>query len=166
MANRSFQNEIPPARVNIQLSVEKGNAQKKHELPLKLLVLGDFTHRKDSTRVVDREKININKDNFDQVMKSLNLELTFSVPNRLSPDGGELPVALRFDSIKSFSPFEIAKQVPAIGRLIAARNLIKDLGSNLLDNREFRKRMELILKDQKCAQELLLELDRVAPLQD
>ena len=166
MSKKSFQNEIPPARVNIQLSVEKGNAQKKRELPLKLLILGDFTHRKDSTRVVDREKININKENFDQVMKSLKLELNFSVANKLNPDAGELPIALRFDSMKSFTPFEVAKQIPAIGKLMAARNLIKDLGSNLLDNREFRKRMEEILQDRNCAQELLLELDQVAPVQE
>jgi len=166
MAGSSFQNEIPPARVNIQLSVEKGNAQKKRELPLKLLVIGDFTHRKDAARIVDREKININKENFDQVMKSLKLEVNASVTNKLNPDGGNLKVNLKIDSMKSFTPFEVAKQVPEIGKLMAARNLIKDLGSNLLDNREFRKRMEQILKDRDASQSVLNELDKVAPLKN
>jgi type VI secretion system protein ImpB len=66
--------------------------------------------------------------------------------------------------MKSFSPEEVAKQVPEIGKLIAARNLIRDLGSNLLDNREFRKRMEGILKDQNAMESLMSELDKVAPL--
>lgn len=164
MAGSSFQNEIPPARVNIQLSVDKGNAQKKLELPLKLLVLGDFTQRKDGTRVVDREKININKENFDQVMKSMKLEVKTSVKNKLTADGGDLAVNLKIDSMKSFTPYEVAKQIPEIGNLIAARNLIKDLGSNLLDNREFRKRMETILKDKDASEGILNELNKVAPI--
>lgn len=163
MAGNSYQNEIPPARVNIQLSVDKGNAQKKTELPLKLLVVGDFTQRKDSTRIAEREKININKNNFDQVMESLNLQVKANVPNRLKNDGSDLSVNLRIKDMKSFDPAEVVKQVPELSKLIAARNLIKDLGSNLLDNREFRKRMESILKDQSAMDAILQELDTVAP---
>lgn len=163
MAGNSFQNEIPPARVNIQLSVDKGNAQKKTELPLKLLVVGDFTQRKDSTRIAEREKININKNNFDQVMESLDLRVKATVPNRLKNDGSDLSVDLRVKDMKSFDPTEIVKQVPELSKLMAARNLIKDLGSNLLDNREFRKRMEGILKDQSAMEAILSELDEVAP---
>lgn len=163
MAGNSFQNEIPPARVNIQLSVDKGNAQKKTELPLKLLVVGDFTQRKDSTRIAEREKININKNNFDQVMESLDLRVKAMVPNRLKNDGSDLSVDLRVKDMKSFDPTEIVKQVPELSKLMAARNLIKDLGSNLLDNREFRKRMEGILKDQSAMEAILSELDEVAP---
>jgi type VI secretion system protein ImpB len=75
-----------------------------------------------------------------------------------------LKIDLNFKEMKSFSPEEVAKQVPEIGKLIAARNLIRDLGSNLLDNREFRKRMEGILKDQNAMESLMSELDKVAPL--
>jgi len=150
MAN-SYQNEIPPARINIQLSVDTGGAQKKMELPLKLLVLGDFKMDGDESRIIEREKININKDNFDGVMQSLNVELKSS----------ELPVKLKFNSIKSFEPMEIVKQVPELNRLMAVRNLIKDLGSNLLDNREFRKKMESILKDKNSTQLVLKELAQI-----
>ncbi len=157
MAN-SYQNEIPPARINIQLSVDSGGAQKKMELPLKLLVLGDFKMDGDESRVIEREKININKDNFDGVMQSLNIALKTSVENRLKKDNSNLPIELKFDSIKSFEPMEIVKQIPDLNRLMAVRNLIKDLGSNLLDNREFRKRMETILKDKNSTKQLLEEL--------
>jgi type VI secretion system protein ImpB len=58
----------------------------------------------------------------------------------------------------------VAKQVPGLTNLMAARNLIKDLGSNLLDNREFRKRMEAILKDKTAMESLKQELENVAPL--
>jgi len=143
MAN-SYQNEIPPARINIQLSVDSGGAQKKMELPLKLLVLGDFKMDGDESRLMEREKININKDNFDGVMDSMNIELK--------------DLKLKFSSMKSFEPMEIVKQVPSLNRLMAVRNLIKDLGSNLLDNREFRKKMESILKDKSSMNEVLGEL--------
>ncbi|MDR2581952.1 MAG: type VI secretion system contractile sheath small subunit [Fibromonadaceae bacterium] len=143
MAN-SYQNEIPPARINIQLSVDSGGVQKKMELPLKLLVLGDFKMDGDESRLMEREKININKDNFDGVMDSLNIELK--------------DLGLKFNSMKSFEPMEIVKQVPSLNRLMAVRNLIKDLGSNLLDNREFRKKMESILKDKSSMKEILGEL--------
>lgn len=163
MAGSSFQNEIPPARVNIQLSVDKGNAQKKTELPLKMLVLGDFTQRKDDTRIAEREKININKSNFDQVMESLNLNVKTVVSNKVKDDGSDLQVDLKIKNMKSFDPSEIVKQVPELSKLMAARNLIRDLGSNLLDNREFRKRMEGILKDKSAIDSILAELDKTAP---
>lgn len=163
MAGSSFQNEIPPARVNIQLSVDKGNAQKKTELPLKMLVLGDFTQRKDDTRIAEREKININKTNFDQVMESLNLGVKTVVANKVKDDGSDLQVDLKIKNMKSFDPSEIVKQVPELSKLMAARNLIRDLGSNLLDNREFRKRMEGILKDKSAIDSILAELDKTAP---
>ena len=163
MAGSSFQNEIPPARVNIQLSVDKGNAQKKTELPLKLLVLGDFAQRKDDTHVADREKININKNNFDQVMDSLNLKVEAAVDNKLKEDGSQMAVDLKIKSMKSFDPAEIVKQVPELSKLMAARNLIKDLGSNLLDNREFRKRMEGILADKSAMEGILAKLDKAVP---
>ena len=146
MAN-SYQNEIPPARINIQLSVDSGGVQKKMELPLKLLVLGDFKMDGDESRLMEREKININKDNFDGVMDSMNIELK--------------DLKLKFSSMKSFEPMEIVKQVPSLNRLMAVRNLIKDLGSNLLDNREFRKKMESILKDKSSMKGILGELELI-----
>ena len=160
----SFQNEIPPARVNIQLSVDKGGVQKKLELPMKTLVLGDFTLKQDNTRVAEREKINIHKNNFDQVMESMDLGMETTVNNKLNPEGGDLKVNLKFKNMKSFTPNEVAKQVPSLTNLMAARNLIKDLGSNLLDNREFRKRMETILKDKTAMEGLKEELEKIAPL--
>jgi len=160
MAN-SYQNEIPPARINIQLSVDNGGAQKKMELPLKLLVLGDFKMDGDESRLMEREKINVNKDNFDGVMQSMDIGFTTRVENRLKKDGSEMPIELKFNSMKSFEPMEIVKQVPDLNRLMAVRNLIKDLGSNLLDNREFRKKMEAVLKDKNSAKLVLEELKQI-----
>jgi len=83
----SFQNEIPAARINLKLDVGKGDAKKKMELPLKMLVMGDFSFKKRTDRVADREKISINKNNFEQVMDSLDLKLNYNVENKLTGDG-------------------------------------------------------------------------------
>ncbi len=87
-----------------------------------------------------------------------------TVDNKLNPEGGDLKVNLKFKNMKSFTPNEVAKQVPSLTNLMAARNLIKDLGSNLLDNREFRKRMETILKDKTAMEGLKEELEKIVPL--
>jgi len=162
----SFQNEIPPARVNIKLDIDKGGAQKKVELPFKMLVLGDFTGKEDGRRLVDRDKININKDNFNQVMESMDLGLNFSVENKINPGGGDLKVDLKFKNMKSFEPLEIVKQVPQLSKLLAARNLVKDLKSNLMDNKEFRRKLEGIMQDQGAMDSLVAELDKIVPMED
>lgn len=161
----SFQNEIPPARVNIKLDIDKGGAQKKVELPFKMLVLGDFTGKEDGKRLVDREKININKDNFNQVMESMDLGLNFSVENKINAGGGDLKVDLKFKNMKSFDPIEIVKQVPQLSKLLAARNLVKDLKSNLMDNKEFRRKLEAIMQDQGAMDSLVAELDKIVPME-
>jgi type VI secretion system protein ImpB len=162
----SFQNEIPPARVNIKLDIDKGGAQKKVELPFKMLVLGDFSQKGDTGRIVDKEKININKDNFNQVMESMDLGLNMSVENKINPGGGDLKVDLKFKNIKDFNPLEIVKQVPQLSKLLAARNLVKDLKSNLMDNKEFRKKLEGIMQDKTAMDSLVAELDKIVPMDE
>ena len=59
----SFQNEVPKARINLKLDLHTGGASKKMELPLKLLVTGDFSNGQESATISEREKINITKNN-------------------------------------------------------------------------------------------------------
>ena len=158
----SFQNEIPAARINLKLDVGKGDAKKKTELPLKMLVLGDFSMKNKGERVVEREKISINKNNFEQVMESLDLNVKYNVENKLTGDG-DIGVNLDIKNLDSFKPENVAKNVPELSRLLAARNLLKDLKSNLLDNREFRLRLEEILKNPDAAKSLQEELLKIVP---
>ncbi len=158
----SFQNEIPAARINLKLDVGKGDAKKKTELPLKMLVLGDFSMKNKGERVVEREKISINKNNFQQVMESLDLNVKYNVENKLSGEG-DIGVNLDIKNLDSFKPENVAKNIPELSRLLAARNLLKDLKSNLLDNREFRLRLEEILKNPDAAKSLQEELLKIVP---
>ncbi len=160
----SFQNEIPPARVNLKLDVGKGDARKKVELPFKILVLGDFSGKAHGERVSELEKISINKNNMEQVMEGMELTLNYAVEDKLSREKDRmLAVRLKIKNMRSFSPEQVTKSIPAISRLLAARNLLRDLRSNLIDNREFRKRLELILKDTEASNALLGELKKLIP---
>ena len=70
----------PKERVNIVYRPATGNAQEEVELPLKLMVLGDFTLRQDDRAVEDRAPVSVDKDNFNDVMKAQGLSLTLNVP--------------------------------------------------------------------------------------
>ncbi len=143
----TFQNEVPRARINLKLSLHTGGAQKKVELPLKLLTIGDFSHGKENRPLSEREKINVNKNNFNSVLSEFSPEVNLSVPNTLAGNGEEENVRLRFTDIKDFEPEQVARQIPQLRAMLAMRNLLRDLKSNLLDNATFRKELEAILKD-------------------
>ncbi len=157
----SFQKEIPKARVNIALDVETGGGRKKMELPLKMLAIGDFSNGKTKGRVADRERINITKNNFEAVLKDFSPQAKFTVPNELAQDDSDIAVNLKFDSMKSFHPDQVANQVPELHSMMAMRNLLKDLKANLLDNARFRKELEKIVKDQPELAELKSQLEAV-----
>lgn len=160
----SFQNEIPKARVNITLDVETYGAKRKMELPHKTLVVGDFSMSKKTRRVGEQERINVDGNNIEQVMKDLAPSVRYAVPNRIANDDGEITINLKFENYKSFQPEQIAKQTPELAGLLAMRNLLKDLKSNLLDNTGFRKELEKIVKNQPELDTLRRELEKVAPL--
>lgn len=157
----SYQKEIPKARINLSLNVETGGHRKKIELPLKMLVMGDFSNGKTKGKVADRERININKNNFETVMTELAPSAQFDVPNTLVHDGGELSVSLDFNSMRDFRPESVAQQIPELHSLMAMRNLLKDLKSNLLDNAKFRKELEKIVSNQPELEGLKKELEEL-----
>lgn len=83
MADSSFQNEVPKARVNIQPDLHTGSAQKKVELPLKLLAVGNFSNGKETLPLSERSKLTISKHNFNSVLSELNPEISIDVANPL-----------------------------------------------------------------------------------
>lgn len=162
----SFQSEIPKARVNIKLDLFTNGASKKMELPLKLLTVGDYSNGKAEGTLSDREKINVNKNNFDSVISELAPEVNLTVRNTLADDGSEENIRLQFRNIKDFEPEQVAKNIPRLRALLAMRNLLRDLKSNLLDNAAFRKELEKVLLDPELSEELRNELNALAPSQD
>ncbi|EMM3522979.1 type VI secretion system contractile sheath small subunit [Klebsiella oxytoca] len=159
----SFQNEVPKSRVNLQLDLHTGGAGKKSELPLKLLAVGDFSNGKEQRSLSERNKININKNNFDSVMAELLLTVDLLVESTLSGEARIENIKLNFGSVKDFEPEQVARNIPSLRALISMRNLLRDLKANLLDNVEFRRELEKIMKDPAMSSELRAELTALAP---
>jgi type VI secretion system protein ImpB len=169
---RSFQHEIPPSRINIRYLKDTGRAQEKVELPLKLLVLGDFTMREDDTLVEERERVQVNANSFDSFLKEQNLELSFMVPNKMSGiEDDEFQVNLKIESLSDFSPDSLVEKVPKLKQMLEVRQLLTDLKSRVITNRKFRLELDKILAKSKDSEEnrelrksLQKQLDQMAPL--
>jgi type VI secretion system protein ImpB len=162
MASNSYQNEVPKARVNIRLDLHTGGAQKKVELPLKLMVMGDYSNGREQRALSARGKVNVNKLNFDSVLGEFNPQLSIAVANTLADDGDEANIQLDFRVMKDFEPEQVARQIPQLRAMLAMRNLLRDLKSNLLDNATFRQELERILKDDALSTSLRAELAALA----
>lgn len=161
---QSFQKEKPPARINLFLDVVTGDAQKKIELPMRLLVMGDFTGKESGVPLEDREKININKDNFEDVLRSQNVDMDLVVKDTLSGgEDDEMKVNIKIDSMADFHPEQVAKQVPQLQKLLATRNLLQDLRNRLISVADFRKGLEKIVKDPEALKQLEAELTKIVP---
>ena len=151
----------PKERVNIVYRPATGDAREEVELPLKLMVLGDFTQREDDRSVEDRDPISVDKNNFNDVMKGQGLGMTVSVPNKLVEDDPEaqLAVTLRFENINDFTPDAIVRQVPELARLLELRESLKALKGPLANIPEFRRKVQEMVSDEKARAALLSELN-------
>ena len=166
MSSQSYQSEIPKARINLKLDLYTNGAKKTTELPLKILSVADFSNGKAEGTLSERNKIAVDRNNFDSVVAELAPELNLTVRNTLSDDGSEDNIHLSFSKMKDFEPEQVVKQIPQLRAMLAMRNLLRDLKSNLLDNAGFRKELEKILLDPSLSEELRNELNALAPAQD
>ena len=159
--DQSFQHEKPPARINLFLEVTTDGAKEEKELPLRLLVMGDFLGRETGEPLADRKPINVNKDTFQKVLNSSNLEAEYSVTDKLRGGKNEMKVHLKFDSLDAFNPDQVARQIPQLSKLLAARNLLQDLRNRLITESDFRRKLEEVINDDDLRKKLLSELDQV-----
>jgi len=149
----------PKERVNIVYKPATGDAQEQVELPLRVLVMGDFTQAEDERVVEDRAPINIDKDNFNEVLKAQNLGLKLTVADKLSEEkGGEMAVDLKFNNIRSFEPDQIIEQVPELAKLLELRDALKALKGPLGNVPAFRKQLQTMITDDSVRERLLKEL--------
>jgi type VI secretion system protein ImpB len=149
----------PKERVNIVYRPAIGDAQEEVELPLKLLVVGDFTQQRDERAVEDRSAINIDKDNFNDVLNAQKLGLNLTVPNKLSGDPDEeMSVNIGFESMKDFGPEALAEKVPELKKLLELRKALTSLKGPLSNVPEFRKKIQNLVDDDATRDQLLKEL--------
>jgi len=150
----------PKERVNVVYRPATGDAKEEVELPLKMLVMGDFTMQKDSRAVEDRAPINVDKDNFDEVLGAQNLKLDTFVENKLDPKDPEaqLHVELDFKSLKDFDPDAIIKKIPELNKLLELREALKAVKGPLGNIPDFKKKIAAIVEDKDAREKLLAEL--------
>lgn len=149
----------PKERINIKYRAEQGGVQESVELPFKMLVLGDFTQRQDERVIEERKPINIDKHNFDEVLRNQDVTVDFSVPNRLGEDDeAEMRVSLSFESFKDFTPEHVARQVPELKKMLELREALVALKGPLGNVPAFRKAIETILENEEQRKAVLGEL--------
>lgn len=149
----------PTERVNIVYKPATGNMQEQVELPLKMLMMGDFTGRQDDRSLEDRAPINVDKMNFTEVMAQQNLKVDVSVADKLSnEEGASLPVSLQFKSLADFAPESIVNQVPELRKLLELRSALNALKGPLGNVPAFRKKLQAMLADDEGRKRLINEL--------
>jgi type VI secretion system protein ImpB len=153
------QSVAPKERVNITYKAQVGDAQEESELPLKLLMVGDYNGRTDDTPLEERKPINVDKENFNDVMAKQDLKATVSVPDRLSgAKDATLSMDLAFKGLNDFTPEGLVKQVPELRKLLDLRQALTALKGPLGNIPAFRKKIQALLGDEKARQQLMQEL--------
>lgn len=138
----------PRERINITYKPE-GSAQEEMELPFKVLCIGDYTLRGDDTPLEERSPINVNKQNFAEVLEAQELKLSVNVKDRLSgEEGAEFPVNLDINGMRDFEPGNIARQVPQLEELLKLRETLLALKGPLGNVPAFRKKMQELMGDE------------------
>jgi len=151
----------PKERVNILYKTEIGGAQEEVELPLNILVMGEYNPNvpEDEKSLEDRKTVSVDKDNFNDVLEKQNLGLTASVPDKLSGEkDASLTVELKFKNLNDFGPEAIVKQVPELKKLLELRNALTALKSPLGNVPAFRKKLQSLLGDEANRAKLMAEL--------
>jgi type VI secretion system protein ImpB len=153
------QSVAPKERVNIVYKSQVGDQQEEAELPLKILMVGDYTGRSDDTPLEDRKPINVDADSFNDVMAKQNLGVDVQVANRLSDEkDATMDLHLQFKKLEDFGPEGIVNQVPELRKLLELRAALTALKGPLGNIPAFRKKIQTLLGDDAARKQLMKEL--------
>ncbi|MEZ4525328.1 MAG: type VI secretion system contractile sheath small subunit [Desulfobacterales bacterium] len=147
---------VRPPRVQITYDVEIGDAIQMKELPFVGGILADLSGKPEVPlpKIKDRKFVEIDRDNFNEIMGAIGPRLAFQVENRLADDGSKLNIELKFKNMDDFDPVNVLKQVEPLRKLYEARQRLSDLLTKLDGNDE----LEGLLKDVVVNTENLNEL--------
>lgn len=153
--------KVRPPRVQLTYDVEKGDAIEQKEIPFVVGVLGDFSGQPEQPlpKLKERRFVNVDLDNFDEVMEGMAPRAQFRVPNRIGDQGGEFAVELKFDSIDDFRPESVVQQVEPLRKLLEARTKLADLRNKVAGN----EKLEDLLNDVLANTGQLEQLGRNEP---
>jgi type VI secretion system protein ImpB len=164
MLSQSIQSKLSRVRkprVHITYDVETEGAVVQKELPFVVGVIGDFSGKPTTPlpSLKERKFVQIDRDNFDEVMGRMRPALSFKVENTLQGNGTEMLVDLKFQSMDDFEPGAIADQIPAIKALIEVRNRLRDLMTKADRSEELENLLERVLQNDGELKELAADLE-------
>jgi len=138
-------------RVHIKYEVETEGAVVERELPFVVGVMGDFSGNPTEPLrpLKDRKFVQIDRDNFNDVMARIAPELNFKVKNTLANDDSEFAVNLKFKSMDDFDPAQVAEKIPALKSLIETRNKLRDLMTKVDRSEELEGLLEQVLQNEE-----------------
>jgi len=147
-------------RVHIKYEVETEGAMVERELPFVVGVMGDFAGdpTKDLGSLNDRRFVQIDRDNFDDVMKRIAPGLKFRVDNKLGEGGDQLAVDLKFNSMEDFEPASVVQQVEPLRKLQEKRDKLRDLMAKADGSEKLEELLERILQNDEELKALAGEL--------
>lgn len=153
-------------RVHIKYDVETEGAQVEKELPFTVGVLGDYSGNQpgvDKKSLRERKFVNIDRDNFDQVMTNITPGVSMKVDNVLDQEKTDLQVDLQFQSMQDFEPEAIVEQVPALKELKQIRDQLRELLTKADRSDELEKLLESILSSNDRLHAMHEELNKKSP---
>ena len=147
---------VRPPRVQITYDVEVGGAIEMKELPFVVGVMGDFVGKPEEPlpAIKNRKFVEIDPDNFNQVLAGMKPRVAFSVDNKLQEDGSKIGVDLKFNNIEDFEPDQIVQQVEPLRKLVEARKKLSDLRSKMDGNEKLETLLEDIISSSDKQKEL------------
>ena len=147
----AIQDQIPKSRLTLRYKTEVNGQPEDLSLPLRLLIPADFSlgSSKDSKLDLEDRRIRgMDGKNTDAVMKDMGMSLKFTVPNKVDPEKEEdMQVEIPIDKMKSFSPDQIAKNVPKLKGLLMLKELLVEVLSNVDNRKEFRNLLGELLSN-------------------
>ena len=152
-------------RIHITYEVETNGAKERRELPFVVGVVGDFsgdpTEKLD--KLADHEFVEIDRDNFDEVLARMKPGLNVRVENTLKGDGSEIGVQLKFGKMEDFEPGNVVQQVEPLRKLLETRNKLKELQAKMEISADLEEELEKILKSSEHLEKLAGELGVPSP---
>lgn len=163
----SVQDEVPKSRITLTYKTEVSGEPAPVELPMRLLIPGDFSLGTSKDRQVDledRNPRNFNGTNTSEIMNDMNISLEAVVPNKISPETEEsIRVKLKVDGLNSFSPESVAQQVPQIRSLLLLKKLLEEMQSNIANKKEFAQLLNKLYSNQQAFDKIKQELKEYSP---
>ena len=155
---------VRPPRVHITYEVETEGAIVLRDLPFVLGVMGGYSGMlKDGHELpplAKREFLEIDRDNFSDIMQGMEPHLAFKVKNALDENSKDLlSLSLDFKNIEDFSPEQVAEQIPALKELVDIRKRLSNLLSKTDGNEALSKEIAAIANDQARMKEIQDEVN-------